>query len=68
MEAKAATNLIDMNQAAAYLGLRKSTLYEWVSKKQIEHIKVGRLVKFQPRQLDQWIAGHTVKAKRTTWA
>lgn len=55
--------LIDMDEAAAYLGLQKSTLYEWISKKQIEHIKVGRLVKFHAKHLDRYIAQHTVKAR-----
>lgn len=55
--------LLTMDQAAAYLGLQKSTLYEWISKKQIEHIRVGRLVKFHAGYLDRYIAQHTVKVR-----
>ena len=57
------TKLLTMDEAAAYLGLRKSTLYESISKKHVEHIRVGRLVKFQVKHLDRYIAQHTVKAR-----
>lgn len=57
------TRLLTMEGAAAYLGLEKSTLYEWVSKRKIDYVKVGRLTKFDQQQLDKWIAAHTVKAR-----
>jgi excisionase family DNA binding protein len=54
--------LLNMTEAAEYLGLSKLTLYEWVSQRKIEYVKVGRLVKFDGRQLDRWIKKQTIKA------
>ena len=54
--------LLTLPEAAAYLGLSKLTLYEWVSMRKIEYVKVGRLVKFDQRQLERWIEKHTIKA------
>jgi|SoiMethySBSTD1v2_1073268.scaffolds.fasta_scaffold311721_2 excisionase family DNA binding protein len=53
--------LLTVPEAAAYLGLSKLTIYEWVSQRKIEYVKVGRLVKFDQRQLERWIEKHTVK-------
>lgn len=60
--------LLTMTEAASYLGLSKLTLYEWVSQRKIEYGKVGRLVKFDQRQLERWIEKHTVKAINTVAA
>jgi excisionase family DNA binding protein len=36
-----------------------TTLYKWVSQRKIPHIKMGRLVKFDPVKLDEWIKQQT---------
>jgi excisionase family DNA binding protein len=58
--------LLTMEEVAAYLGLKISTLYEWCALEKIEYIKVGRYTRFKPEQLDRWLTAHTVKA-RTHW-
>ena len=69
-----ATRLLNLTSAATYLGLQPATLYEWVAKRKIEYVKMGRLLKFDRRQLDKWISQHTVRARasaaqsETTWA
>ncbi|MBS0180020.1 MAG: helix-turn-helix domain-containing protein [Nitrospira sp.] len=55
--------LLTVEETAAYLGLSKLTVYDWVSQRKIEHVKIGRLVKFDPRVLDRWIDQHTVKPR-----
>ena len=55
-----------MPEAAAYLGLQPATLYEWVGKRKISYTKIGRLTKFDRRNLDKFIEQHTVKARVTT--
>ncbi len=57
------SKLLTMNEASEYLGVSKLTLYGWVSARKLSFIKVGRLVKFKPDQLDKWIDLHTVKAR-----
>jgi excisionase family DNA binding protein len=40
---------------AAYLGVKKDTIYKWVRHKAMPAHKVGRLVKFKVTEVDQWI-------------
>ena len=56
-----ATNLMDVQQAADYLGLSVGTIYQWRSQHKIPYIKVGRKLKFKKDQLDQWLADRTVQ-------
>ncbi len=58
--------LLTMDEASEYLGISKLTLYGWVSARKLGFVKVGRLVKFKPEQLDKWIEQHTVKARVQT--
>lgn len=53
--------LIGIQQAADYMGLKVSTLYQWVSQKRIPYFKSGRLVKFDLNDLDQFIEKSKVK-------
>lgn len=47
--------LMSIGEAADYLGVKKSTLYSWVFYRKIPFIKVGRLVKFDLSELQEWI-------------
>jgi excisionase family DNA binding protein len=60
---KARGKLLTMDEVAAYLGLKISTLYEWCALEKIEYIKVGRYTRFKPEHLDKWVNAHTVKAR-----
>jgi len=53
--------LISFKEAANYLGIKRSTLYKYTSSRKIPHVKVGRLVKFQREDLDDWIGKHKVE-------
>lgn len=56
-----ARRLLTVDETAAYLGISKLTVYDWISRRKIEYVKVGRLVKFDQRFLDKWIDQHTIK-------
>ena len=47
--------LIDVREASTYLGLAVGTLYNLVSMKQIPHVKLGRKLLFDLKDLDKWI-------------
>jgi excisionase family DNA binding protein len=38
-----------------YLGVKKDTVYKWLSKKTIPAHKVGRLWKFKKDEVDEWV-------------
>ena len=52
--------LIDIHAAAALLDLSVDTLYTMTSQRRIPYVKVGRLVKFDLRLLDEWITKNTI--------
>ena len=54
------SRLINIREAAAYTGLSIHTLYTMVSQRRIPHVKLGRLTKFDPVLLENWIKQHTV--------
>lgn len=54
--------LVDVHQVAEYTGLATKTVYTMVSQRRIPFVKLGRLTKFDLRDIDVWIKQHTVKA------
>lgn len=49
------THLMSIEEAADYLGVKKSTLYSWVFYRKIPYLKIGRLLKFDLKELQDWI-------------
>ena len=58
-------DLLNNNQAAAYIGVTPRTLEVWrcTKRHQISHIKVGRLVKYRKSALDAFLDQQTVDAE-----
>ena len=56
--------LLDVRQAANYLGLKVSTLYQWASQKKIPYVKSGRLLKFDLADLDNFIERRRVNTRK----
>ena len=54
------SRLLTIQEAAHYTEVSVPTLYKWVNQRKIPHIKMGRLVKFDPVKLDEWIKQQTV--------
>lgn len=55
--------LMNIEEAASYLGIRLSRLYTATRRKELPFMKVGRLVRFEKNQLDQWIEKQHQEAK-----
>jgi len=55
--------LLDYAEAANLLGLAETTLRKRVSRREISHVKLGRLVKFRPSDLDAHLEAHAVPAE-----
>ena len=58
--------LLDVKGAAAYLKIRPGTLRNWLSRKQLGYVKVGRLTRITQDELDRYIAAQTVTAVHVT--
>ena len=57
-------NLLDYDEAAELLGVRRGTLYAWVSQKRVPYIRFsGRCVRFDANELEAWIEEHRVRPR-----
>lgn len=56
------SKLLTNDQAAEYLGIRPDTLPVWRCRNSpsIPFIKIGKLVKYRPADLDEFIEAHRV--------
>jgi excisionase family DNA binding protein len=55
-----ATPLIDSNQAAQFLGVHPRTLQRMVLRGEITAVKVGKLWRFVPSAIQEWVARHSI--------
>jgi excisionase family DNA binding protein len=55
------TRLLSIDEAAKLLGVKRSTLYAWVSQRRIPYLKVGRLVRFRAEEIDKWLERNKVE-------
>ena len=46
---------LSVDEIAQHLGIKKDTVYKWVRNKKMPSHKVGRLLKFQAREVDLWV-------------
>jgi len=48
-------SLLTPDQIAQVLGVKPSTIYQWTHQGYIPHVKLGRLVRFDLRVIEQWL-------------
>lgn len=46
---------LSVEEISQYLGVKRDTIYKWLENRQMPAHKVGRLWKFQKREIDFWI-------------
>ncbi len=61
---------LSVDEIAAYLGIKRDTVYKWISEKQMPAHRMGRLWKFRKEEVDEWVksggAGDNEKRKEDT--
>lgn len=48
---------LSADDIAAHLGVTKDTVYAWIAEKGMPAHRLGRLWKFQTREVDEWVRG-----------
>jgi excisionase family DNA binding protein len=47
--------LWDIGRLSQYLGIKKSTLYAMIERKEVPFYRIGRLARFRPTEIDEWL-------------
>ena len=55
--------LIDIDELADYLRLKKQTIYNWLHQRKISGIKVGGVWRFDRRDIDSWLKSRRRQSK-----
>lgn len=55
-------SLLDIKEAADRLGTTERHMRALIADRKIAYIKVGRLIRFDPKSLDEWIEANTIMA------
>lgn len=55
--------LLDVEELAAYLKLKKQTIYNWLNQRKISGIKLGGVWRFDQREVDKWLKARSRKVK-----
>jgi len=46
---------LSVDDIAAYLGIKRDTVYRWISERSLPGHKIGRLWKFRKEEIDEWV-------------
>lgn len=49
------TKLMNIDELADYLRLKRQTIYNWLHQRKISGIKVGGVWRFERREVDNWL-------------
>ena len=47
--------LWDIKRLSQYLGMKRSSLYALIERNEIPHYRIGRLARFRPAEIDEWL-------------
>lgn len=58
---------LSVEEIAQHLGVSKETVYRWLEKQKVPAHRIGKLWKFKPSEVDEWvISGGAAKANTET--
>ena len=55
---------LSVDEIAAYLGIKRDTVYRWISERNMPGHKISRLWKFSKKEVDEWVRGGGADDKR----
>lgn len=55
--------LLTAKQVSELLEVKTSTVYDWVYRKIIPYVKLGRLIRFKKPEIFHWVDSHTIRPK-----
>jgi len=55
---------LSVDEITAYLGIKRDTVYKWISERQMPGYKIGRLWKFNKEEIDEWVRSGSASASQ----
>lgn len=55
--------LLTAKQVSELLEVSVSAVYDWVSRRQIPYVKLGRLIRFKKNEIFRWVDTRTIRPK-----
>lgn len=55
MESTMEDRWLSVDEIGEYLGVKRDTIYKWISEKGMPAQKIGRLWKFKKDEVDEWV-------------
>jgi excisionase family DNA binding protein len=49
------TKLLSVSEVAEFLGIRKTTVYKYVMRQRIPHVKIGARLLFDQARIEAWV-------------
>lgn len=46
---------LSVEEIAAYVGVKRDTIYKWINRKTMPAHKIGSLWKFRKHEIDEWV-------------
>ena len=56
---------LSVAEICTYLGVKRDTVYKWISKKKLPAHRIGKLWKFKVSEVDEWVKNGS-KVKETS--
>jgi len=54
---------LSVDEIAIHLGIKRDTVYNWISERQMPGHKIGRLWKFDRHEVNEWVKSGATGAK-----
>ena len=52
---------LSVEELTVYLGIKRDTVYKWITRRNMPAHKVGRLWKFKREEVDEWVRSGAAK-------
>lgn len=56
---------LSVEEIAIHLGVKQDTVYKWVARNHMPAHRVGRLLKFDRTEIDEWVKSGAAGTKRS---
>lgn len=56
---------LSVDEIADHLGIKRDTVYKWISERQMPGHKIGRLWKFKQAEVDEWVVSGGANTSQT---